>query len=116
MSVFLNYANTVNSVVTQWSTIKLSYLLVSDQFGGISTGGYSGNSYIWANWADIIPPINNKPIATNPLFSNSNGAGICGYVNSFPPVFGTNCPADAKILYHYYVMGFQYDSSNDIAY
>lgn len=38
---------------------------------------------------------------------------MCGYIGSFPLIFGTNCPADAKILYHYYIMGFKYNSTGD---
>jgi hypothetical protein len=53
---------------------------------------------------------------SDPTFSNTNGAGVCGFINSFPIAFGTNCPADATILYHYYIMGFKYDSTYDGTY
>ncbi len=43
---------------------------------------------------------------------------MCGYIGSLPPIYGTNCPASLKsiILYHYYVMGFKYNSTGDNTY
>lgn len=61
--------------------------------------------------------MNNVAGDANPIFSHPNTVtGACGYYGSFPPVFGTNCPADAKIIYHYYIMGFKYDSTSDSVY
>jgi hypothetical protein len=112
----MNYANAANTIQTQWTKVKLTYLLVSEQFGGITSPSYFGNSYLWAGQVQLTPPKSNQPVQNDPIYSHSNLAGMCGYVDSFPPIYGTNCPADAKILYHYYVMGFQYDSTTDSSY
>jgi hypothetical protein len=58
------------------------------------------------------------PIDTDPLFSNANTAEICGFteISSGLYAFGTNCPSDSKIIYHYYIMGFRYDSTSDSTY
>lgn len=117
MNVFLDYFNSVRTEKTQWTRIKLTYIVVSPQFEGISTGGYAGNSYVWANSVTLTPPQNDDPVDSNTLFSHPNTTpNECGYIDSFPPIFGTNCPADAKVIFHYYIMGFKYDSTIDSTY
>ena len=118
----MDYYNNDRSVKSQWNKVKLAYIAISPQFGGITTGPYgslTGNSYVWASSyhynLTTSGGISNQAIATDPLFSNSNN-GFCGYIDTFPKSFGTDCPADAKILYHYYIMGFRYDSTVDSVY
>ena len=122
MKFTMDYFNNDRSVKSQWNKVKLAYILVSPQFGGITTGAYgslAGNSYVWASSYQYnlttTGGISNQAIASDPLFSNSNN-GICGYIDTFPKSFGTDCPADSKILYHYYIMGFKYDSTIDNVY
>lgn len=71
---------------------------------------------MYASSLEITPPLANAAADSNTLYSHTNGAGICGYIASFPLAFGTNCPADAKIIYHYYIMGFKYNSTGDSVY
>lgn len=122
MKFTMDYFNNDRSVKSQWNKVKLAYILVSPQFGGMTTGAYgslAGNSYVWASSYQYnlttTGGISNQAIASDPLFSNSNN-GICGYIDTFPKSFGTDCPADSKILYHYYIMGFKYDSTIDNVY
>lgn len=51
MKFTMDYFNNDRSVKSQWNKVKLAYILVSPQFGGITTGPYGslgGNSYVWA--------------------------------------------------------------------
>ena len=123
MRFIMDYNNNERTVRTQWSKIKLSYIVVSPEFEGISTGSYTGtgNSYVFAKGIEYnvsrSGAIVNQAIDTDPLFSNANN-GYCGYieVNNLLRAFGTSCPADARIIYHYYIMGFRYDSRTDSAF
>lgn len=52
MKFTMNYYNNDKSVKSQWNKVKVAYILVSPQFGGMTTGFYgtlSGNSYVWAS-------------------------------------------------------------------
>jgi hypothetical protein len=49
MQVWMDYTDITGLISTQWTKATLSYIVVSPQFGGISTGGYTGNSYVWAS-------------------------------------------------------------------
>jgi hypothetical protein len=62
MTVFMNYANAANTIQTQWTKVKLTYLLVSEQFGGISIPSYFGNSYVWAGHVQVTSPKTNQPV------------------------------------------------------
>jgi hypothetical protein len=125
MRFIMDYNNNERTVKTQWSKIKLCYIVVSPDFDGISAGSYTGagNSYVFAKAIEYnisrSGAVSNAPIDTDPVFNNDNTNGICGYVESqttFVKSFGTACPNDAQILYHYYIMGFRYDSTSDSNY
>lgn len=118
----MDYNNNAMTVKTQWNKIKLCYIVVSPEFEGISAGTYTGpgNSYVFAKGVEYnvsrSGALSNQAIDTDPVFNNDNSNGICGYIESqttFVKSFGTNCPGDAQILYHYYIMGFRYDSTTD---
>lgn len=125
MRFIMDYNNNARTVKTQWSKIKLCYIVVSPDFDGISAGSYTGagNSYVFAKAIEYNVSrsggVSNAAIDTDPAFNNDNTNGICGYVESqttFVKSFGTACPNDAQILYHYYIMGFRYDSTSDSNY
>lgn len=122
MRFIMDYNNNAMTVKTQWNKIKLCYIVVSPEFEGISSGSYTsaGNSYVFAKGIEYnvsrSGALSNQAVDTDPVFNNDNSNGICGFVESsttLTKIFGTNCPADARILYHYYIMGFRYDSTTD---
>jgi ribosomal protein S19 len=115
MKVLMDYYNVNRDTKSQWRKIKLAYIVVSPEFEGSTFGAYNGNSWVFATSVEVTPPLVNAAALTDTYFANTNAAGVCGYIDSFPKQFGTNC-ADGKVVAHYYIMGFRYDSVSDSAY
>lgn len=78
-----------------------------------------GGSYIWAGSVGLSAPFTNGlagPVIPNSLWYDNQAltGDACGYINTSPPVFDTNCGANsgsARFMTHLYIMGFQFDPS-----
>lgn len=106
--------------MSQWNSIKLSYLVVSSQFQSYDT--VSGGNYVWAGSSDLIVDVSGTVGTFGPgsLFAgtnlvNINTNGICGYLGYLPnnnaPVFDYVCDGAAsndRIIPHYYIMGIKF--------
>jgi hypothetical protein len=110
------YSNGAISYNTQWTRVKLTYLLVSELFQSyIST--YGGN-FLWAG-SVTYTVTNSGPygvFGNNSIFANAPSSIVtgatCGYLNLMTNTTGnkfqTTCPAGDKIKPHYYIMGFMF--------
>jgi len=117
MNITMSYSSPDGNFQTMWSSIKLSYVLVST---AIQTVTFTGGSYVWAGSVGLYAPFNNGipgPVMYDSLWqSTSVGAdtsSACGYVNAYPPYFDINCAGspNAEFVTHLYIMGFQFDPS-----
>jgi hypothetical protein len=117
----MNYAlqdGSASPVVTQWTRVKLNYLLVSDKFSSFSLG----YNYVWAGSVEITPNKSgnyglygpgsifaaNDSITSNPT--------VCGYLSTVPSnsiaTFQKACSNNDAMIPHYYIMGFQFSPSS----
>lgn len=116
MNITLSYTNPAGTFQTTWTKVKLSWVAVST---AMQTVNAVGGSYVWAGSVGIGAPFTNGlsgAVIPNSLwYDNLNLTDdACGYINTSPPVFDTNCGAgtlNARFMTHYYIMGFQFDPS-----
>lgn len=115
MNLTLSYSNPAGTFQTTWTKIKLSWVAVST---GMQTVNAIGGSYIWAGSVGMAAPFTNGlsgAVIPNSLwYDNTNLVNsACGYINTSPPVFDTNCDGNprARFATHLYIMGFQFDPS-----
>ena len=117
MNITLSYNNPAGTFQTTWTRIKLSWVAVSTV---MQTVNAIGGSYIWAGSVGMSAPFTNGlsgAVIPNSLwYDNQNlGGAACGYINTSPPVFDTNCAGNtnARFITHLYIMGFQFDPSGN---
>ena len=119
MKFTMNYAlqnGSATPVVTQWTRVKVSYLLVSDKFSSYSAGLQA--NYVWAGSVEITP---NKTgnyglYSLGSIFGTDATDTNCGYLSNAPSTstakFDRTCPSGDVIVPHYYIMGFQFTPSS----
>lgn len=114
------YDDGTNKSVSQWTKVKLTYLLVSDSFEGFSS--VNGGQFLWAGSA-AISVTGDAKVGLFPAGSvfepQIDSPDSCGYLNKLPnsgnpssPKFDINCvnPLNDVIIPHYYIMGFEFAS------
>lgn len=118
-SVNYVYNDNVTTYTSQWTRVKLNYLLVSDLFEYYKTGTYGGN-YIWTDSVEFTVTKGGVYGIWGPgsIFQNTSDidAATCGYLNLAPSAsaakFDISCPSSGgvtdAIIPHYYIMGFQF--------
>lgn len=112
MNFTMDYTSFEGDFTSTWSSIKLSWVAVSTAFETTDVGSGLG-SYIWAGsvGTSTISGIGGAVMA-NSLWSNLPDItdSQCGYINTSPPYFDTNCAAAAApaFITHLYIMGFKF--------
>lgn len=114
------YNDGTTKYTSQWTRVKVNYLLIADTFESYpTTGGSYGGNYIWAGSAEITVTQGGSFGLFGPgsIFSNTSDlqSGACGYLQAAPSTsaakFDTSCDlaaANDKIVPKYYIMGFQF--------
>ncbi len=119
----MNYAlndGSANPFVTQWTRVKLNYLLISDKFNSYPTGSSPlGANYVWAGSVEITPNKSGDYGLWGPgsIFStDAVETGSCGYLSAAASTstakFDQICPNTDLMIPHYYIMGFQFSPSS----
>ncbi len=114
MNITLSYTNPAGTFQTTWTKVKLSWVAVST---AMQTVNAFGGSYVWAGSVGMGAPFTNGlsgAVIPNSLWyeNPSLATDACGYINTSPPVFDTDCVnANARFITHFYIMGFQFDPS-----
>lgn len=117
MNFTMNYNNPAGTVVTTWTTIKLSWVAISTAFEKFDT---QSGQYVWAGSVSMVAPFTNGipgPVIPNSIWENypaaADGDNTCGYVDGSTPYFDLNCNLGGteRFLTHLYIMGFQFDPS-----
>lgn len=124
MRFTMNYAlqdGSANPTVTQWTRVKLNYLLVSDKFDSYPTvSSLLGANYVWAGSVEITPTQSGNYGLYGPgsLFGGTNNdiSIVCGFLSlsasTSTSKFDRDCvDASDRIIPHYYIMGFQFRPS-----
>jgi hypothetical protein len=124
MRFTMNYAlqdGSANPTVTQWTRVKLNYLLVSDKFDSYPTvSSPLGANYVWAGSVEITPTQSGNYGLYGPgsLFGGTNNdiGIVCGFLSlsasTSTSKFDRACvDASDRIIPHYYIMGFQFRPS-----
>lgn len=114
------YDDGTNKYTSQWTKVKLTYLLVNDNFEAYT--GNDGGQFLWAGSASLTVTGDSRTglFSRGSVFQPTiNSANTCGYLNKLPnsgnpsnPKFDILCtlPNDL-IIPHYYIMGFEFASS-----
>jgi len=110
-----DYDDGTNKYTSQWTKVKLTYLLVNDNFESYS--GSDGGQFLWAGSASVSVTGDSRTgiFTRGSIFDTSiDSANACGYLNKLPnsgnpsnPKYDRICalPQEA-IIPHYYIMGF----------
>lgn len=119
----MNYAlqdGSANPTVTQWTRVKLNYLLVSDKFSSYATADSAGNgNFIWAGSVEITPSKTGNyglygpgSIFATAALAADNGCGFLSTaLSSSISKFDRVCPPADTMIPHYYIMGFSFTPS-----
>ncbi len=112
------YNDNTTTYTSQWTRVKVNYLLISDLFETYKSGTLGGN-YVWAGSVEFTVTKGGVYGLWGPgsIFQNTSDIDIttCGYLNLAPSSaaakFDTQCPNSVgtdTIIPHYYIMGFQF--------
>lgn len=104
-----------NKYTSQWTKVKLTYLLVNDNFESYTSN--DGGQFLWVGSASVSVTGDSQQglFLRGSVFDTSlNSANTCGYLNKLPnsanpsgPKYDRQCTsATDSIIPHYYIMGF----------
>ena len=114
-----DYTDTASNrkIPTQWTKVKLTYILIADSVESYAAA--EGGNYIYADSIEVTLSASGAyGLYTNTSIYaiNSNAAlndipGTCGYLQNLPiPRFDTTCTGGSGDIFipHYYIMGFEF--------
>ena len=122
MRITMDYTYTINltnNYVSQWTKVKLSFIVVTTQFS--SYAATEKGNFVWAGSSEVnvattgIVGVYGLGSIFDTSITTTDVATACGYLSGLPnsnsPKFDVNCPVADKMIPHYYIMGFRFAPS-----